>query len=206
MSDIYHSWAELSRAESQGVDYAVNYEQRGSAWLVSAPHGGGIEPGTTEIARAIASTDLSFYSVDGVKTSGNSILHITSHNFDEPGFLNAASQHDRILAVHGCRNSERTADVAVWVGGRDELIVSRAIECLSAEGYGAAADFYTPGKDLANLCNRGKLGAGLQLELSEALRSTFFLSLRASGRRTARPALSHFADCVRTILALPNTR
>ena len=49
-----------------------------------APHGGGIEPGTTEIAEAVAGHEHTFYSFSGVKARGNSVLHITSSRFDEP--------------------------------------------------------------------------------------------------------------------------
>jgi phage replication-related protein YjqB (UPF0714/DUF867 family) len=51
---------------------------------VIAPHGGGIEPGTSELATAIAGDDFSLYLFEGLKSAGNGELHITSTNFDEP--------------------------------------------------------------------------------------------------------------------------
>lgn len=44
----------------------------------SAPHGGGIEPGTSEIADAIGGERGSFYTFGGLKSSGTADLHITS--------------------------------------------------------------------------------------------------------------------------------
>jgi poly-gamma-glutamate hydrolase-like protein len=67
--------------EQQAGNVADKY--RNFAALV-APHGGGIEPGTSELADAIAASDLSFYTFEGLKPSGNTDLHITSTRFDEP--------------------------------------------------------------------------------------------------------------------------
>jgi len=40
------------------------------------------------------------------------------------------------------------------------------------------------GCDEPNICNRGKSGCGVQLELSNGLRRSFFESLSRSGRQT----------------------
>jgi phage replication-related protein YjqB (UPF0714/DUF867 family) len=43
-------------------------------FAVIAPHGGAIEPGTTEVAEAIAGDRFSFYTLEGVKTRDNKRL------------------------------------------------------------------------------------------------------------------------------------
>jgi phage replication-related protein YjqB (UPF0714/DUF867 family) len=46
------------------------------ALAILAPHGGGIEPGTSELAEAVAGEGLSFYAFEGLKRSGNAVLHV----------------------------------------------------------------------------------------------------------------------------------
>ena len=51
MSDRYASYVQLAESEREGQDYSVRVEgDRSSAILVLAPHGGSIEPGTSELA------------------------------------------------------------------------------------------------------------------------------------------------------------
>ncbi len=47
--------------ETKGKDYRIHLRHGKSGILVMAPHGGGIEPGTTEIADAVAGAERSFY-------------------------------------------------------------------------------------------------------------------------------------------------
>ena len=79
VSDSYGSFAELAIGEAEGRDWVRLYLDRGSRFLVMAPHGGWIEPYTTELAQAIAGEDFSFYTFKGVKERGNRHLHLTSH-------------------------------------------------------------------------------------------------------------------------------
>jgi phage replication-related protein YjqB (UPF0714/DUF867 family) len=201
MADKYTCWSELAKENSTPAHFVIHSLFNGSAtWLVAAPHGGGIEPGTTEIAKTIADRSFGFYSVEGTKQTGNRILHITSHRFDEPTFNEAVRQHDRVLAIHGCDDVDRSPGVLVWVGGADGTLVKRAIATLTSAGYAARADSYTPGAEAANLCNRGRAGGGLQFELAEALRSRFFENLTRAGRRRPTDALPRFAVVVRELL------
>src|SRR5215475_5685832 len=59
MSDKYANFAELARKEVAGVDYRILVRQATSSFAIVAPQGGGIEPGTSEIADAVAESDLS---------------------------------------------------------------------------------------------------------------------------------------------------
>jgi hypothetical protein len=84
MADRYKYFLELAKKETQGIDFRVRLQQRAGKAVVLAPHGGGIEPGTSEIAEAIDGADFSFYAFEGIKPANNRILHITSTRFDEP--------------------------------------------------------------------------------------------------------------------------
>ncbi len=82
MTSFYRNFEELKEKEVEGRDYRIRKNLKDSTVLIMAPHGGKIEPGTAEIAEAIAGHDYSFYSFEGLKADRNSNLHIESHLFD----------------------------------------------------------------------------------------------------------------------------
>jgi phage replication-related protein YjqB (UPF0714/DUF867 family) len=172
LRDAYRSFRELEAREVEGRDWSREYIPRGSATLVMAPHGGWIEPYTTELARAVAGGDLSFYTFQGLSEdrhgSRGTSLHITSHRFDEPVALEAVARARRVLAIHG----ERSRDGAfVMVGGGSRRLRQALARKLEEAGFGLREPRRgLAGVDPRNLCNRGREGGGAQLELSEALR------------------------------------
>lgn len=186
MADTYRSFRELEEAEREGEAWSREYVDRGSRVLVMAPHGGWIEPFTTEVARAVAGPDLSFYAFSAERERDNERLHITSHRFDEPQALQAVRGAEIVLAIHG----ERTRDRAfVMVGGRHQGL-RRALRAALEE---AEVPVEEPreglgGRHPRNICNRGRAGAGAQLELSEGLRRHL---------RREPEALERFAAVVR---------
>jgi len=133
-----------------------------------APHGGWIEPSTSELAEAVAGGEFSFYTFRGIRESGSQALHLTSHRFDEPVALEAASNAEVVVAFHGERTLHRSF---VMLGGCHLPLLGSLAQALSMEGF----DVREPRPGLAgtnprNICNRGASGAGVQLELSEGLR------------------------------------
>ena len=92
MTSPYKSFKELREREVEGRDYRIRINLKEGCVLVMAPHGGKIEPGTAEIAEAIAGHNYSFYSFEGLKADGNSVLRIESHLFDEPRALQAVER------------------------------------------------------------------------------------------------------------------
>lgn len=50
----YRSYDNLCRNEVEDRDFRIRFRHGTSGIAIVAPHGGGIEPGTTEIAEAIA--------------------------------------------------------------------------------------------------------------------------------------------------------
>jgi phage replication-related protein YjqB (UPF0714/DUF867 family) len=199
--DKYRSFAELSAAENAGA-YRIVALQRGSLVAVVAPHAGGIEPGTSEIARAIAGTELSLYLFEGRKVQGNSDLHITSTNFDEPQGLQLASGAQVVLAVHGEVSETRPV---VYLGGRDQALGQTLGRHLEAGGFQVEAhnNPELQGVHPENICNRGQSAAGVQLEVSRALRLELFPSLLAKGRAAPRQRFHEFVRAVRQGLSLP---
>ena len=194
--DIYRTFTELKAIEQEGVDYFVRIMPRKNAHtVILAPHGGAIEPGTTEVARRIAGSELSFAAFDGMKSAGNACLHITSTNFDEPRCLDLVQAADYVVAIHG----EGSKEPIVFLGGRDTGLEQKIGMALLRHGYAVRThtDPELQGIATTNICNRGQCGAGVQLELSVGLRKTFFFSLTSEGRRRPTSELFKFADAVR---------
>lgn len=196
MADKYPSFAALEQHEKAGTDYRLVARRAENPFAIVAPHGGGIEPGTSEIADAIAGERWSFYTFEGLKASGNGVLHITSTNFDEPACLLLLGVTIRAVTIHG-EESEGEGE-GVFVGGLD-VDLGTSIGCLlEEEGFDVRkhANRKLQGIDPENICNRGTAGAGVQLELSNAVRKTFFESLNREGRKHPTPRLKIFADAV----------
>jgi phage replication-related protein YjqB (UPF0714/DUF867 family) len=197
MVDRYANFQELARNERRGV-YRVRSRPRRAIIAVVAPHGGSIEPGTSEIARTIAGVDFSFYAFEGRKKQHNNCLHITSTRFDEPICLALLAGTECVVAIHGENSNEKV----VFLGGRDEVRLRQLREVLKQYGFCVRAhrNPRLQGTSLANICNRGKAQAGVQIELSKGLRRSFFSSLFPKGRKTLRPRGREFVSAVREAL------
>ncbi len=182
----YMSFRTLADREVEGQDYRIRIELRDPRVLIMAPHGGKIEPATAEVAEAIAGTEYSFYSFDGLKADGNSVLHIESHLFDEPRALQAAENADIIITVHG--QVDRKEEF-VMVGGLDGGLRSEIQRQLERAGFQTRPPpGGLMGTDPMNICNRGRLRRGVQLEISRKVRDVL---------RTNQEQLQTFAGAVR---------
>lgn len=159
------------RAQRRGVDFEIVTRQRaGCAVAVIAPHAGGIENGTSEIARAVAGEDLNLYLFEGRRPWHNyRALHLTSHLFDEPQCLELISACTTVVAIHGCAGTEPRA----YMGGRDHALRDRLAAALRDGGIAAdTAGHRFPAVHADNVCNRGATRMGVQVELSEPLRES----------------------------------
>jgi phage replication-related protein YjqB (UPF0714/DUF867 family) len=197
MGDKYANFAELKKGEPHS--YRIRSMPAISVTVVIAPHGGGTEPGTSEIAEAIAGKDYSFYAFEGIKNDGNRSLHITSTHFDEPTCLALISKADRVLAIHG---EEEEEGEAIYLGGRDEACINRMRETLVRHGFRVEkrAKPGLEGIEPMNICNRNKVGAGAQIELTNGYRRSFFRSLSRAGRNEPQPRFYEFVNAIREAL------
>ncbi len=199
MVDLYTSYKDLAASENEGRDFRVSLRRvRHAPIALVAPHGGGIEPGTSEIADGLADRDFSFYAFEGLKPSNNRAIHITSTEFDEPRCLGLIATVPAVVVVHG-RND---AGSAIWVGGLDEFMKERIHQALERAGFEASLAGNPPlmGSSPRNLCNRGTSGAGVQLEISLGLRARLFFSLETAGRRNPTDLFSVFIGTLRAAL------
>jgi phage replication-related protein YjqB (UPF0714/DUF867 family) len=200
MADKYSNFDQLSQNETSGVDYRVLVQRAKAAFAIVAPHGGGIEPGTSEIADAIATEEFSFYAFEGLKASGNADLHITSTRFDEPMCLTLIGQSDTVVTMHG-EESEADGE-GVFLGGLNDKLGQRFGTALQAKGFDVRRhpDRRLQGLEPKNVCNRGRSDSGVQLELSRSIRKEMFSSLSREGRKDTTVRFCAFVDAVRSVL------
>src|SRR5262249_21107214 len=199
MPDTYRNFADLARHEQAGIDYEVLVRREKPAFAIVAPHGGGIEPGTSEIADVIAAGIHSFYAFDGLKRAGNSDLHITSTRFDEPLCLLLLESSVVVVTLHGEQSDDGEG---VFMGGLNTDLRHQICAALTEQGFDVRVhpDPKLQGLERKNICNRGTSKAGVQLELSRGVRETLFDSLTAEGRKHPTPRFTAFVTAVRAVV------
>ncbi|MEV1288324.1 poly-gamma-glutamate hydrolase family protein [Micromonospora sp. NPDC049679] len=207
MGDRYDTYAELAAVEEEGVDYTrtvLNVPT--TSWAAIAIHGGGIEQGSGELALAVGDGLMDTYVFAGIKSHHNSDLHITSVDFDEPQCLAVVGGADRTISFHGYTGPTGEAETAL--GGVDSDLERKISTALTNSGFRlTSGSMEIAGTDPRNICNKNRRGVGVQLELSHALRKSFFpkgdlsQAMRESGQRTQR-----FYDYVEAIRSVVGTR
>lgn len=193
MADQYDSFATLAANEIDGLHYRICVVERDSPFAIVAPHGGRIERGTSEIAAAIAGDRFSLYCFESLvpREPGKS-LHIASTRFDEPRALRLVAASEIAIGVHGRKDGMDGA--SIWVGGLFESLRDAIRDALLNAGFKASSvgeGHRLAGRHPANICNKGRRGAGVQLELPKTLRIAL---ANEHGRRAA------FASAVRNAL------
>ena len=167
-SDALVDFADLCANYAEGRDFAVEILCRPSTVAVVAIHGDPIERGVSDIARRIAGQEHNLYLLEGRLPELNyEYLHLASSRFDDPRCLQLISRCDRVVTIHGCNGLEEN----VLLGGLDEALKA----CIAAELALAGLPYQTeghrfPGRQPANICNRGATGMGVQVELTDPVR------------------------------------
>ncbi|UQW80567.1 poly-gamma-glutamate hydrolase family protein [Staphylococcus edaphicus] len=172
MVDKFKSMTELITETTEHRDWEIQTMNCNSSTLITAIHGGAIERGTTEIARLISEQgEHSFYTFKGIRNNKNNELHVTSRHFDEPKLTQMVSSHQSIVSIHGCMG-----DVSeVYIGGRDfELASEITKELEKINIIVKPAPSHISGMHMDNFVNGCLKKAGVQLELTVALRKKYF--------------------------------
>ncbi len=171
--DKYIDFVQLATHEEIGRDYKIQQNEiPHSNAIVTAIHGGGIEPGTSELALGISKGGFSYYLFEGIKPSNNRLLHLTATRFDEPNALDLIGKNKITVSLHGYDDQfiKNT-----YIGGLDKklgAVVQKELEKDKFWVKQVPSRFAGDSKN--NICNRNLYGKGVQLELSIALRKTFF--------------------------------
>ncbi len=188
----------MKEEEKEDRDYVIRCSHRDSEIAIIAPHGGGIEPGTTEIAETIAEHRYSFYTFEGTKPQGNKRLHIASERFDEDMVLRILQASKTVVAIHGCRGHESK----VFIGGLDKPRGVRIAQRLEKAGFQAEVNppKHLAGEQVNNICNKGTSRRGIQIEIDDSVRRKMFWSLSRNGREGRTRIFYRFANAIRSAL------
>ncbi|WP_124726454.1 poly-gamma-glutamate hydrolase family protein [Staphylospora marina] len=213
-ADMYRNTDELMQYETEGDTYSVSTRTVPSRTLILSVHGGGIEAGTSELARGIAgiyndpkirgSANYNHYNFSGLKSANNRELHVTSAHITESRAVNMVADADRVLSLHGYSDKTPGEKVA-YVGGLDldlkQVVLDRLIEAnfTARDAVGELPD--GAGTDPDNIANRGRSRAGAQIELTTSLRKSFFADLTSQGRQTKTDDYYRFVNALRKALA-----
>lgn len=240
-ADTYQSNTELYEAEVEGVDYGRRYRRHAAfddsqaaavalpETVIMALHGGGIEPGTSELCLAVAGYHpatmagaaplYDYWMFEGLRAQGNAELHVTSTNCDDPVVELLAAGAQRAVSLHGCTSAQAglpSDDPGVVVGGRDTALKGRLMATIAAAGLTVAVggaevpvaviDGVTQptlgGDHPDNIVNRTFSKGGAQLELTTPLRAAMFDTNTAAQRKhTTTPLFWNFVTAVRQALA-----
>jgi phage replication-related protein YjqB (UPF0714/DUF867 family) len=235
-ADVYPSNTALyaDRSLTQGVDWGLRFRRHGvtddsetapspalpSAAII-APHGGGIEPGTSELGQAIAGYHpatlaatpaggpvYDFWMFEGLRSSGNGDLHVTSTHCDDPVARAICAAVPRAISLHGCTPAQAgfpDGAQGVLVGGANAALRTAVRARLDAAGFttaDAGGEGELDGDDPDNIVNRTLGGGGgVQLEMTTPLRTAMFgTNTRAQRRNTTNDLFWSFANAVRAAL------
>jgi phage replication-related protein YjqB (UPF0714/DUF867 family) len=165
--------------------------------VILAPHGGGIERGTSELCLAVAGyhpanlpqippaeVTYDYWMFEGVREDDNRELHVTSTGCDDDVAVSLCAGSLNALALHGFRPEPpdfSEDDQVVLVGGANTTRRNALREYLLDGLLAAHFDARNPGKHgeldgnaKCNIVNRTLLAMGAQLELSTPLRDAMF--------------------------------
>jgi phage replication-related protein YjqB (UPF0714/DUF867 family) len=167
---------------------------------IIAPHGGGIEPGTSELCLAVAGyhpamlpetppagVTYDYWMFEGLRPDDNDVLHVTSTGCDDEIALSLCGGALRALSLHGFKLDPGQVHDGLVGGAADETLRLAIRDALDRAGFKAvlpgAEDGELDGNKHCNIVNRTRLGAGIQLELSLPLRQSMFGEFTRSRRK-----------------------
>ena len=196
MADLYANFEALRQANVYQTDYNIRFGMRNSKITFFAIHGGGIESGCSELTVYSAGTEHSYYLFEGFKASGNTDLHITSTNFNEPNGLAVVSQGHYVVSYHGYSSTTKNTKI----GGLDLALKKLIQNELIAAGFTCEIepdDSSITGQEPDNIVNIGRRNKGVQLEISTAQRNAFFgTNTRAQRLATINDEFKNYVACV----------
>ncbi|MCJ1655432.1 poly-gamma-glutamate hydrolase family protein [Staphylococcus sp. NRL 16/872] len=173
-TDTYRSMSDLFAHTTQGIDWQKERSNKNSNVLIFAPHGGNIEKGTTELAKAIANKgNYDYYAFNAIRNGNNKALHVTSTNYDDKDLINTNYNRDVSVSVHGAGQAQGYN--TVLMGGRDTQLLGLISQELKKFKFNVQrATGYLAGTDANNIVNFNKKGMGVQLEITPDIRKSFF--------------------------------
>jgi len=202
MGDKFKSFNKLNLARPRS--FGIEMCNRKGDFLIFSPHGGGIEPGTSEICKWFSRHSFSYYIFEG-KGINCSELHITSTRFDEPRLIDMLITKKHAISFHGMTNYySRMINSDIFLGGLNDELIGFTCKNLKTSGFRVKTNIEFPtsrlsGKESHNVTNRCKSKMGMQVEISEKLRRKFFYGelKRKDGRDKTTPLFEVFCNSIK---------
>lgn len=182
----------------EGRDYTVERRSGSIPIVIFAPHGGLIEPGTEQLAKAVAGTmafnssEYRYYAFIAHtqvcdKNGKCRSLHITSTKFREPRLMFFLKNADTAVSFHSfgsrAKDERGEEEYRVIVGGLNEQLRDLVVKYLGVEHFpveiGRGKRF--SGRHPENVTNLAR-DKGVQIEISRAQMRTLFYVERLVGR------------------------
>jgi phage replication-related protein YjqB (UPF0714/DUF867 family) len=234
-ADTYQSNTELYQDPSlvETVDYARRWRRHElfddglaehcavARTTIIAPHGGGIEFGTSELCLAIAGyhpatlavlpgagATYDYWMFEGLRAADNGVLHVTATHCDDGVARSLCAGALNALALHGCGTAAAglpDGAAVVLVGGGNATLKQHLLGEFAAadvKAIDAAGHPNLDGNEPANIANRTLLGMGGHLELTGPLREAMFgVNSRPRRKDTTTELFWAFAAACRNALA-----
>ena len=199
MADTYKSMTELMQNTVEGQDWDIETYDTDSDIISMAVHGGGIEIGTTELAKLVAEKgEYNFFSFTAKLPSNNTQLHVTSTNYDAPRIIDKIQDSAHSISIHGASGTEEYT----YMGGGNTALKNLIWKNLTESGFDCReSPGNLAGVEPMNIANRTMLGMGVQLELSTEMRKAFFKDkdwsrAKREDRSTWTLKLYRYADAI----------
>lgn len=171
--------------------------------IVMAVHGGGIEPGTSEIALAAAGYHpatlmpvsdgqglYDFWIFEGLLSKRNGDLHVTASNYNEPIATELVKNTRRCISLHGCTDTQARVSNThpmgiIQIGGLDFEFRDLILSELTAAGIPAEItnNDDLKGEEKENIGNKTQIGGCVQLEMGTSYRASLFEANTRSRRK-----------------------
>src|SRR5699024_940884 len=190
---------EVMQNTIEGQDWDIETYDTDSDIISMAVHGGGIEIGTTELAKLVAEKGgYNFFSFTAKLPSNNTQLHVTSTNYDAPRIIDKIQDSAHSISIHGASGTEEYT----YMGGGNTALKNLIWKNLTESGFDCReSPGNLAGVEPMNIANRTMLGMGVQLELSTEMRKAFFKDkdwsrAKREDRSTWTLKLSRYADAI----------
>lgn len=132
MADQYQTLEALIANEPRN-NWRVLVGDRGHHVTIVAPHGGGIEPHTSEIAAFLAGSDFNTFRFEARRPERNAPLHVASERYSHPDLDRLLAASAIAISIHG----KEPTRPDVGIGGRNGRLGALIQDRLRDAGFNA---------------------------------------------------------------------
>lgn len=168
--ELTMAFCERTRQLEQG-DFSRDLVYTGSKVALVAIHGGDLEPGTAELAEVLSGERFSRYIFRSHIGVNDFSIWLTSAKFNDPELIALLGRSMTAISIHGCKDARKMGQpIDLFVGGRNQPAAQVLMNALTEVGVRVERDMIFPGLHRSNPCNLGRLGEGIQLEMTSSFR------------------------------------